>query len=136
MIKFTMHPELTASDIFRARRWYSEKLGLEPVMAGSEPVEPGAPIDTDTELLYGTGTARFGLYSSDHAGNNQATAARMVVADFDAAFEELRARGVVFEDYDMGPDFRTVDGVLVSPDGEKTAWFKDSEGNILALGSC
>jgi hypothetical protein len=60
----------------------------------------------------------------------------VVVADFDAAFEELRARGVVFENYDIDPEFRTVDGVLVSPDREKTAWFKDSEGNILAIGSC
>jgi hypothetical protein len=47
----------------------------------------------------------------------------------------LLSKGVVFEDYDFGEDFRTVDGVLVSPDGEKTAWFKDPEGNILALGS-
>ncbi len=135
-MEFTIHPELTASDMQSARRWYSDKLGLEPVMAGNEPIEPGAPTDSDEELLYDTGTARFGLYASDHAGNNHATAARIVVADFDAAFEELRARGVVFENYDIDPEFRTVDGVLVSPDGEKTAWFKDSEGNILAIGSC
>jgi hypothetical protein len=57
------------------------------------------------------------------------------VADFDAARSELLSRGVVFEEYDFGDEFRTVDGVLVSPDGEKTSWFKDSEGNILALGS-
>ena len=43
--------------------------------------------------------------------------------------------GVVFEEYDLGEDFRTVDGILVSTDGEKTSWFKDSEGNILAVGS-
>ena len=43
--------------------------------------------------------------------------------------------GSIFEDYDLGDDFRTVDGILHSPDGEKTSWFKDSEGNILALGS-
>ncbi|MCP5029635.1 MAG: VOC family protein, partial [Actinomycetia bacterium] len=69
------------------------------------------------------------------AGRNEATAARLVVNDFDAVFAELGKRGVVFEAYDYEDDFRTVEGVLVSPDGEKTAWFKDSEGNILALGS-
>lgn len=42
---------------------------------------------------------------------------------------------MVFENYDYGDDFRTIDGVLVSPDGERTAWFKDSEGNIIAIGS-
>ena len=36
---------------------------------------------------------------------------RLVVDDFDAARAELLSRGVVFEDYDHGPDFRTVDGV-------------------------
>ena len=53
----------------------------------------------------------------------------------DAVRVELASRGVVLEDFDLGPDFRTVDGILHSPDGEKTSWFKDSEGNILALGS-
>jgi len=75
------------------------------------------------------------VYPSDHAGSNKATYARLVVADFDAARGELLSRGVVFEEYDLGEDFRTIDGVLVSPDGEKTSWFKDSEGNILAIGS-
>ncbi|MGH3650359.1 MAG: VOC family protein [Acidimicrobiia bacterium] len=132
---FTIHPELPASDVIRARAWYSDKLGLEPVSAGGEPIEPGQPIEADTELFYDTGTARFGVYQTPHAGKNLATAARLVVDDFDAVHAELVSRGVLFEDYDLGDDFRTVDGILVSPDGEKTCWFKDSEGNILAMGS-
>ena len=55
---------------------------------------------------------------------------------------ELVANGVVFEVYEIEGNFNEEDGtphflngVLVSPDGEKTAWFKDSEGNILAIGS-
>ena len=134
-MRFTIHPELPASDIRRARHWYSEKFGLEPILAGAEPIEPGEPIDAETELLYETESARFGVYSSEHAGGNRATAARLVVDDFDAARTEMLANGVVFKDYDLGPDFRTVAGVLVSPDGEKTSWFEDSEGNTLALGS-
>lgn len=134
-MRFRIRSELPASDIYRAHAWYRDKLGLEPVTAGGEPLEPGADLPEETELLYDTGTAVFGVYPSQYAGHNQATAARLIVDDFEAARAELLDRGVVFEDYDLGPDFRTVDGVLVSPDGEKTSWFKDSEGNILALGS-
>jgi len=134
-VRFTIYPELPALDVQRARTWYSEKLGLEPVTANGEPIAPGDPIDPETELLYETGNARFGVCRTPHAGRNQATAARLVVEDFDAVHNEMISRGVIFEDYDLGQDFRTVDAVLVSPDGEKTAWFKDSEGNILALGS-
>jgi catechol 2,3-dioxygenase-like lactoylglutathione lyase family enzyme len=133
-MEFAIHPELPATDINRAAKWYREKLGLEPVLHGNEPIEPGT-TKFDSQLLYDTGTARFGVYESWAAGRNEATAARLVVSDFDAAFAELKGNGVVFEAYDFGDGFRTVDGVLVSEDGEKTAWFKDSEGNILAMGS-
>lgn len=131
---FIIYPELPAHDINRAARWYKEKLGLDPVLHGNEPIEPGTD-QFESELLYDTGKAKFGVYESWAAGRNEATAARLVVDDFDSAFSELERRGVVFEAYDFGEEFRTVDGVLVSPDGEKTAWFKDSEGNILAIGS-
>lgn len=122
-MEFTLKFELAASDVERARTWYLEKLGVEPI-------DPDAD-----ELLYHAGGTQFGVYPSTYAGTNQATAARLIVSDFDAARAELLSKGVVFEDYDFGDDFRTVDGVLLSPDGEKTSWFKDSEGNILALGS-
>ncbi len=133
-MEFIIYPELPALDINRAAAWYKEKLGLEPVLHGNEPIAAGT-TEFEYELLYDTGTARFGVYESEHAGKNLATAARIVVSDFDAARAEMLAAGVVFEAYDLDDEFRTVDGVLVSPDGEKTAWFKDSEGNILALGS-
>lgn len=134
-MEFTIHPELPASDVRRAHAWYARVLGVEPVAAGGEPFEPGDPIDAETELFYDTGSARFGIYRSDYAGQNRATAARLVVPDFDKARTELLSRGAVFEEYDLGDDFRTVEGVLVSPDGERTSWLKDSEGNILAIGS-
>ena len=44
---------------------------------------------------------------------------------------ELRDKGVTFEEYDF-PGLKTVNGIATM--GElKTAWFRDSEGNILAL---
>ncbi len=134
-MEFTIHPELPAVDIGRARRWYKDKLGLEPIKA-----EPG-----DEELLYDTGTAKFGVYQSAHAGKNLATAARLVTNEFDAIHARLLANGVEFETYRIEGNFHSDDedgpppywdnGALVFPDGEKTAWFKDSEGNILAIGS-
>jgi catechol 2,3-dioxygenase-like lactoylglutathione lyase family enzyme len=135
-MQFTIHPVLPAQDINRAAQWYRDRLGLEPVKHGGETILPGQrPERYDEELMYDTGTARFNVYESPHAGKNRATAARLVTTDFEAVHGELKARGVVFEDYDFGDDFRTVDGVLTSPDGQRTCWFKDSEENILALGS-
>lgn len=110
---------LPASDFDRAKAWYRDKLGLEP----SEEREDGA--------IYTTGDSEFLLYPSTFAGTNQATAAGWTVEDFDAAMAHLRDSGVVFEEYDF-PGFKTVDGVA-DLDGQKGAWFKDSEGNILAI---
>jgi catechol 2,3-dioxygenase-like lactoylglutathione lyase family enzyme len=135
-MEFTMYPVLPASDLNRAARWYREKMGLVPVGHGGEPIPTGEmPEEFDSQLLYDTGTAKFAVYESQHAGRNQATATRLVTTDFEGAFAELTERGVEFEEYDFGDDFRTEAGVLTSPDGERTCWFKDSEGNILALGS-
>jgi catechol 2,3-dioxygenase-like lactoylglutathione lyase family enzyme len=140
-MEFTIHPELPATDINRARAWYKEKLGLDPITVGGAPFVPGTD-QGDYELLYDTGTARFGVYQTPHAGKNLATAARLVTDDFDGMHAELLANGVVFEIYDIKENFHEdhgtpfwANGALISPDGEKTAWFKDSEGNILAVGS-
>jgi catechol 2,3-dioxygenase-like lactoylglutathione lyase family enzyme len=121
-MEFTLQAALPASDIDRAKAWYSEKLGVEPVETG-----PGG------SLGYNVGGTQFGLYQSAFAGTNQATAAMLAVNDFDAARAEMLSRGVIFEEYDFGEDFRTVEGVLEGPDGERASWFKDSEGNILGI---
>ena len=62
------------------------------------------------------------------------------VDDIDATVRELRARGVVFEEYDV-PGLRTVDGIAYiegnypsKGKGERAAWFRDSEGNMLGIG--
>ena len=118
-----LHPVLPASDLERAKRWYSEKLGLEPV---SEDEYGG--------VQYEHGGATFLVYLSDFAGTNKATAAGFRVDDFDAAIAELRSTGVVFEEVDFGEFGSTIDGVISMPNGsDKAAWFKDSEGNILSL---
>jgi catechol 2,3-dioxygenase-like lactoylglutathione lyase family enzyme len=118
-----IRPSFPASDLGRAKRWYSEKLGLDPVRE----LEYG-------DVEYETGGVRFILFQTELAGTNEATAASLVVDDFDEVFASLRSRGVVFEHVDFGEFGATVDGIIESPDGSnKSAWFKDSEGNILSL---
>jgi catechol 2,3-dioxygenase-like lactoylglutathione lyase family enzyme len=112
---------LPASDIERAKRWYQEKLGLTP----SEENEGGLTYQT------GGGT-RFGVYPSQFAGTNQATAMGFMARDLSKEMDELRSRGITFEEYDI-PGVKTVEGVHEFAPGERGAWFKDSEGNIIAL---
>lgn len=121
-MEFQMMPSLPASDIERAKAWYRKVLG----------VTPDVEYD-DGNLVYVAGGSAFMVYESQFAGTNQATAAGVVVQDFDAATAELRAAGVAFEEYDYGDELRTVDGVMTDESGRRMAWFKDSEGNILGL---
>jgi catechol 2,3-dioxygenase-like lactoylglutathione lyase family enzyme len=114
---------LPASDLDRAKAWYSEKLGLQPVWE-----------DEYGGAHYEAGGTDFLVYVSPFAGTNQATAAGFSVENFDEMIGELRGKGVTFEEVDFGELGKTIDGVISSPDGMgKAAWFKDSEGNILAL---
>lgn len=118
--QFKVHPVLAAIDIERARRWYAEKLGLNPTR------------EVQGELLYELGNgSSFLLYQTSYAGTAQNTVAEWDVDDIEAAVAELRQHGVVFEEYDF-PGFETVDGIATL-DYTRGAWFKDSEGNIIAL---
>jgi catechol 2,3-dioxygenase-like lactoylglutathione lyase family enzyme len=114
---------LPASDLDRARRWYEEKLGLVPTM------------DVGTEgFVYTSGGVRFMVYRTAFAGTGKHTVAGWIVGDLADAMRDLRARGVVFEEYAMGESGpNTEDGVARDPTGGATAWFTDSEGNILSL---
>ncbi len=111
---------IAVSDFERAKRFYEEKLGLTP----SEELGFGA--------RYQVGSTSFLLYESSFAGTAQSTAASFAVDNLDETMAQLRARGVVFEEYDF-PGLKTVNGVA-DMEGIRSAWFKDSEGNILALG--
>jgi predicted enzyme related to lactoylglutathione lyase len=120
---FQIFASLPASDIDRAKAWYEKSLGVTPMMTADE----------DGTVFYMVGDSGFILYPSQFAGTNQATAAGLAVKDFDGAVASLKAAGVTFEDYDFGENLRTVDGIATMDDGRRSAWFKDSEGNILGL---
>jgi catechol 2,3-dioxygenase-like lactoylglutathione lyase family enzyme len=113
-------PMLAASDLQRARAWYSAKLGLEPYR------------EYDEELVYRSGMTHLSIYTTPSAGTAKNTVAEWHVDDLRAEVAALRARGVVFEEYDFGSN-RTVDGILTDSDGSLNAWFTDSEGSILGL---
>jgi len=113
-------PYIPVADLDRARKFYEEEIGLKPreVYAG------GVIYDC------GGGSWVF-MYPSPGAGTSKASTAFWDVENVEAEVAELRSRGVVFEEYDM-PGLKTVDGIATGG-GAKTAWFKDSEGNIMAI---
>jgi predicted enzyme related to lactoylglutathione lyase len=114
-------PTLPAVDIERAKKFYKEKLGLEE--SGEQ--EPGG-----VTFNCGEGTKLY-VYQRPPV-KVEHTLASFMVKDLEAEMTELRSRGVVFEDYDF-PGLKTVNGVMEMP-GFKSAWFKDSEDNILGIG--
>ena len=108
-----------ARDMTRARAFYEEKLGFSS----------GQENAGGVTYVFANGTAAF-LYPTPNAGTSQASQAFWMVADVVSEVAALKARGVQFERYGMpGED---ADGI-VTGGGAKAAWFKDSEGNILAL---
>jgi catechol 2,3-dioxygenase-like lactoylglutathione lyase family enzyme len=125
---FPVATRLPAQDLERARRFYAEKLGLEPVEE-----RPGG-------LRYRCGGVDFGLFESAGAPSGDHTQMGWEVPDIEATVVALRARGVVFEEYHL-PGLETVDGIAEIEGnypskgvGEKAAWFRDSEGNLFGIG--
>jgi catechol 2,3-dioxygenase-like lactoylglutathione lyase family enzyme len=119
---------LPAQDLSRARAFYAEKLGLEPVEE-----RPGG-------LRFECRSGVFALFESAGAASGNHTQMAFDVDDLDAVVGELRNRGVVFEEVDV-PGLRTVDGIATVEGnypskgvGERAAWFRDSEGNLVGIG--
>jgi catechol 2,3-dioxygenase-like lactoylglutathione lyase family enzyme len=120
---------LPAQDLERARAFYAEKLGLEPAEE-----RPGG-------LLYHGASGDFALFQSAGAPSGEHTQMAWEVDDLDAVVAELRARGVVFEEYDL-PGLPQVDGIAEVEGnypskggiGELAVWFRDSEGNLIGIG--
>jgi catechol 2,3-dioxygenase-like lactoylglutathione lyase family enzyme len=120
---------LPARDLARARRFYADVLGLEPVEE-----RPGG-------LRYEGAAGSFSLFESAGRPSGEHTQLAFEVDDIEATVRELRRRGVRFEEVDV-PGLRTVDGIAevdgnypsTGASGERAAWFRDSEGNLLGIG--
>lgn len=115
---------IAVSDIAAGKAFYGEKLGLKQVDES-----PGG-------VTYESGEgSRVFVYQSSFAGTNQATCATWAVSDVEAAVNDLKAKGINFEHYDM-PEMKIEGDIHTWGDGsEKAAWFKDPDGNILNVSS-
>jgi predicted enzyme related to lactoylglutathione lyase len=114
-----MYSYIPVKDVGRAREFYEQKLGFKP----KEETAGGVVYE------FGKGTACF-LYPTPNAGTSQASQAFWQVEDIEREVAELKARGVKFERYDM-PEMD--ENGISTAGGAKAAWFKDTEGNIMAL---
>jgi catechol 2,3-dioxygenase-like lactoylglutathione lyase family enzyme len=120
---------LPAQDLDRARRFYAEKLSLEPADE-----RPGG-------LLYRCPAGEFALFASAGASPGTFTQMGWKVDDIEATVAEMKERGVAFEEVDL-PGLRTIGGIADilghypsnHATGERAAWFRDSEGNLFGIG--
>ena len=108
---------LPAKDINRARKFYAEKLGLMPTS------------EDPSGLTYKLkGCTEFFLFPSSGQSNGTFTQLGWQTDNIEEEIAELKARGVVFEEYNL-PNFKTIGGIFTT-NGSRAAWFKDSEGNL------
>jgi len=111
---------IAVSDLEAARKFYEGTLGFDLADSRDDVVD-----------TYTSGDSRFFVYVSPSAGTNRATAVTWVVEDVEGLAAKLKKRGVSFEHYDfLEMELRGdvhVDGDMMA------AWFKDPDGNILAI---
>ena len=117
--KAPMYAYIPAQDVARARKFYEGTLGFKV----KQVTEGGVVYE------FGGGTACF-LYPTPNAGTSRASQAFWQVEDIEKEVADLKARGVKFEKYDMpGTDEKGI----TTGGGARAAWFKDTEGNIMAV---
>lgn len=112
---------IAVKDLTVAKKFYEGTLGLKR-----------KPSEQETEALeFKSGKSRLFVYRSQYAGSNKATAVNWVVDDIEEVVRTLKVKGVAFEHYEM-PGL-TLKGDIHVAGKMKVAWFKDPDGNILAL---
>jgi len=116
------HATIAVTDIDRAKKFYGEVLGLR------------TKEERSGGVVYEAGGGTWILvYPSQFAGTAQSTSMTFEVTDLEPAIDELLGRGVTFEQYDF-PGLKTDERGIAEIEGERGAWFKDPDGNILAVG--
>lgn len=115
---------VAVSDMSRAKDFYEGRLGL-----------PGGSEEGDGGITYrcADGTALHVYPSPENAGKSGATLAAWATNDVEGVVDELSSKGVQFEQYDMDP-IKTNEKGIAEFEGEQIAWFKDPDGNTLAVG--
>ena len=120
--KSWIYATIPAQDLERAKSYYADKLGLKPTEERPEGLR--------YEFEAG---GQFLLFESRGEPSGTHTQLGFDVEEIESAVKQLRENGVVFEQYDM-PGFKTDETGIAEIEGVKGAWFKDSEGNLLAIG--
>ncbi|HSX30729.1 MAG TPA: VOC family protein [Candidatus Saccharimonadales bacterium] len=115
----TATPTIGVKDLETATGFYGGVLGLKVVE------------ENPYVILYKSGDGMVQVYKTDLAGTNKATYVTWTVDDIDAEVAELKGKGVTFEQYDMPGVTRQGDVHIM--ENEKSAWFKDPDGNILCI---
>jgi catechol 2,3-dioxygenase-like lactoylglutathione lyase family enzyme len=107
------------TDLHRARVFYEQALGLSFVE------------QNDFACVFDANGTMLRVAAAPDAPRAGYTVLGWRVTDIAAAVRGLAAKGVVFMRYD-GMD-QDEDGVWTTPGGEKVAWFRDPDGNVLSL---
>ena len=111
---------VAVKDLKAAKKFYGDTLGLKPV-----------PVPEPEVLNYKSGNSTVLVYKSQFAGSNKATSVTWIVDDVESTVKDLKAKGVAFEHYDFPGMTRKGDVHIAGK--SKAAWFKDPDGNILAV---
>jgi len=112
---------IAVKNLETAKKFYEDILGLTQVDAEGQEL-----------IVFKSGNSTINVYRSQYAGTNKATAVTWVVGgDMEVVVQQLKAKGVAFEHYDM-PDM-TREGDIHVAGTMKVAWFKDPDGNILNI---
>jgi predicted enzyme related to lactoylglutathione lyase len=111
---------IAVKDLKVAKKFYGDTLGLKPT-----------PVAEPEVLNYKSGNSTVLVYKSQFAGSNKATSVTWIVDDVEGTVKDLKAKGVAFEHYDFPGMTRKGDVHIAGK--SKAAWFKDPDGNILAV---
>jgi catechol 2,3-dioxygenase-like lactoylglutathione lyase family enzyme len=118
-----VHPTISVTDLARAKEFYGGKLGLKTNGSVAE-----------GHIMYETGEGSYLMvFERSDPPKAENTVASFTVDDAEATIQWLKSRGVVFEEYDF-PGMKTENGIATVGDF-KGGWFKDPDGNILAISS-
>lgn len=123
LVAHTPHAVIATSDLARAREFYESVLGF----TGGE-ATPGGH-------LYPVGAGWVMVYQTEHAGTNKATVLGFTMEgdEFDVEVDQLRAAGVTFDSFDL--DGVTWQDGVAHMGVAKAVWFRDPDGNAVAVSS-
>lgn len=113
----------SVDDLDKAKKFYSEVLGLEVV-----------DEDMGGLRLKTSGNNDFYIYAKPNHEPATFTILNFLVEDIEKSVDELVSKGIKFEHYEE-PMKTDEKGIYTNGDGKgsRIAWFKDPAGNFLSL---